>query len=42
MEKTQLDSKWQPKDSLAVVVKVEEIVGSLEGQTKEMGEKWNN
>lgn len=31
---------WQPVVTLALVVKIGEIVSSLEGQTKEVGEKW--
>lgn len=32
--------KWQPVVILALVVKIGEIVSSLAGQTKEVGEKW--
>lgn len=31
---------WQPVVALALVVKIGEFVSSLEGQTKEVGEKW--
>lgn len=35
-------SKWQPVVILALVVKIGEIISSLAGQTKEVGEKWGS